>query len=155
MIASSIYAGDDIGKYPASIQRAVAYLKSHDFTKMEPGEYPIDGDRIYAKVFDLTSKPAEETRPEVHKNYIDVQFWVSGEELVGFATKKEAYRVVEFQEEADLYFLEPVKDESFIKAVQGDYMVFFPNDCHRPGVMVDRPLTYRKVVVKVHVDTLL
>lgn len=154
MIASSVYAGDDTGKYPESIQRAIAYVKNHDFTKAAPGEYPIDGTRIYAKVFDLTSKPVEETRPEVHKNYIDVQFWVSGEELMGFATLKEAYQVADYNEAEDLYFLQAVKDESFIKAVQGDYMVFFPNDCHRPGVMVNKPVTYRKVVVKVHVDTL-
>lgn len=154
MIASSIYAGDDTGKYPASIQRAIEYVKAHDFTKMEPGDYPIDGDRIYAKVFDLTSKPVEETRPEVHKQYIDVQFWVNGEERMGYAALKKPYPVVEANEEADLYFLDGVEDESFIKAVKGDYMVFFPNDCHRPGVTIDTPLTYRKVVVKVHVDTL-
>lgn len=154
MIVSSVYARDDAGKYPASIQRAIEYVKSQDFTKLEPGDYPIDGDRIYAKVFDLTSKPVEKTKPEVHKKYIDVQFWVCGEELVGFAALKEDYRVSDFVEEQDLYFLEGVKDESFIKAVKGDYMIFFPNDCHRPGVMIDTEMTYRKVVVKVHVDTL-
>lgn len=154
MIVSSIYAEDDTGKYPASVQMAIEYVKSHDFKQMEPGDYPIDGERIYAKVFDLTSKPVADTKPEVHKKYIDVQFWVSGEELMGYAPLKEMYPVSEAHEEADLYFLDYVKDESFIKAVQGDYMVFFPNDCHRPGVLIDTPLTYRKVVVKVHVDTL-
>lgn len=152
MIASSIYANDDLRKYPEGIRTAVEYIKSHDFTGMEPGEYPIDGDRIYAKVFDLTSKEVKDTMPEVHKKYIDVQFWVSGEEMMGFAPKKADYPVVEAHEGQDLYFLKDVEDETFLKAVQGDYMVFFPNDVHRPGTVVDVPKTYRKVVVKVSVE---
>lgn len=154
MIASSIYANDDLKKYPEAVRRAVEYIRSSDFTVMEPGEYPIDGDLIYAKVFDLTSKEVKDTKPEVHKNYIDVQFWVSGEEMMGFTPKKADYPVVEAHEEQDLYFLGDVKDETFIKAVEGDYMVFFPNDIHRPGTVVDGPVTYRKVVVKVSVDML-
>ena len=57
-------------------------------------------------------------------------------------------------EDQDLYFLGSVPDEIFIKAIQGDYMVFFPSDVHRPGTVVAGAETYRKVVVKVSVDTL-
>lgn len=153
MIASSIYANEDLSKYPNSIQTAVEYVKSHDFTTMEPGEYPIDGDKIYAKVFDLTSKEIKDTMPEIHKKYIDVQFWVSGQEMMGYAPKKADYPVLEAHEDQDLYFLGSVPDEIFIKAIQGDYMVFFPSDVHRPGTVVDGAETYRKVVVKVRVDT--
>lgn len=151
MIASSIYAKDDCSKYPKSIQTAIEYIKNHDFTGMKPGDYPIDGTNIYAKVFDITSKKAEDTHPEVHKEYIDVQFWVSGEELMGFAPLKKEYEIIEEHKEQDLYFLGEIENESFLKAVQGDYMVFFPNDIHRPGVAKGQPLNYRKVVVKVHV----
>ena len=56
-------------------------------------------------MFDLTSKEVKDTKPEVHKKYIDVQFWVSGEEMMGFAPKKADYPVVEANEEQDLYFL--------------------------------------------------
>ena len=154
MIASSIYANEDLSKYPKSIQTAVEYVKSHDFTTMEPGEYPIDGDKIYAKVFDLTSKEIKDTMPEIHKKYIDVQFWVSGQEMMGYAPKKADYPVLEAHEDQDLYFLGNVPDEIFIKAIQGDYMVFFPSDVHRPGTVVAGAETYRKVVVKVSVDTL-
>ena len=154
MIYQSIYANDDCSRYPDAIKRAVEYLKSQDFTKVEPGDYPIEGDKMYAKVFDLTSKPVEETHPEVHKKYVDVQFWVTGEELIGFAPDKGNSKVIEAVEESDLYFYDKVEEESFLKASQGDYMVFFPNDAHRPGVVYKEPITYRKVVVKVSVDLL-
>lgn len=154
MIASSIYANDDLKKYPNSLQEALRYIQAHDFTKMDEGKYPIDGDRIYAKVFDLTSKSIAETHPEVHKQYIDVQFWVTGREKIGYAPLKADYRVLEAHTDQDLYFLDTIEDETLMDAVQGDYMIFFPNDIHRPGVTDAEPLHYRKVVVKVHIDTL-
>ena len=51
MIYSSIYAGG-AGQYPAAIQRALDYLKTTDITALEPANYPIEGDLMFAKVFD-------------------------------------------------------------------------------------------------------
>lgn len=47
MIFSSIKNGDSFEKYPAAIQTALEYLKSHDFASMEPGVYEIQGKDIY------------------------------------------------------------------------------------------------------------
>lgn len=152
MIFSSIYAEDDCTKYPLAIQKAINYLKTHDFSSMETGDYEIEGEKMFAKVFDITSKTMEETQPEFHEKYIDVQYWVSGEELCGIAPAIEQGKVIRADELQDLYFLEAVQGEGFIKAQKGCYAVFFPNDVHRPGLQVHQPLTYRKVVVKVSTD---
>lgn len=152
MIYSSIYANDDCSKYPKAIQRAIEYLKNTDILSLEPGEYPIEGDKIYAKVFDNTSKTVAETHPELHKNYMDVQFWASGSELMGLCLKKKEYEVIETHEDQDLYFLGEVEGEQFLRMEKGDYIVLFPNDIHRPGVAEKEPQTYRKAVVKVSMD---
>ncbi|MDO4960549.1 MAG: YhcH/YjgK/YiaL family protein [Eubacteriales bacterium] len=149
MIYSSIYANDDISKYPAAIQRAITYLKEHDFTKSEPGTYPIEGDQMYIKIFDNTSKPVENSHPEIHELYIDVQFFVTGGELMGVAPRKKEYEIVDKIEAEDVYFLGEIEGEQFIKAVPGDYIILFPNDIHRPGICDGKPETYRKCVLKV------
>ncbi|MGN1368698.1 MAG: YhcH/YjgK/YiaL family protein [Aristaeellaceae bacterium] len=150
MIFSSIHANDNVRNYPAAIQKAIAYLTETDFDKLEDGVYEIDGQRMYAQVFHNTSKPVGETRPELHRQYVDVQFWVSGEELFGIAPSNGVGSCVEAIDERDLYFYDGVANESFVHATQGCYAVFFTNDAHRPGVCVDgKPLKYRKVVVKV------
>ena len=64
MFFSFIHAKQQSVALPAAVEKALAYLKSHDFTKMEPGRYAIQGDDIYAQVFDAETKPAEEQRPE-------------------------------------------------------------------------------------------
>ena len=45
---------------------------------MEPGVYEIEGKKMYAQVFDAETEPAEKKRPEVHENFLDVQFLESG-----------------------------------------------------------------------------
>lgn len=154
MIFSSIHTQDDCTLYPQSIQTAIKYLKEHDFTTMEPGQYEIQGKEIYAQVFDTITGPIEERKPEVHEKYVDVQFLASGQELLGLTPNTGKYTEVERHEERDLIFYESVENEFFIRATPGCYSIFFPNDVHRPGVMFEKPMNIRKVVVKVHISTL-
>ena len=72
MIFSSIKNGDSFEKYPAAIQTALEYLKSHDFASMEPGVYEIQGKDIYAQVFDAMTEDVADRRPESHEKYLDV-----------------------------------------------------------------------------------
>lgn len=154
MIYSSIYSEDDCKKYPAAIQRAIQYIKNTDFMSMKQADYPIEGDQMFVKVFDNTSKTIEESHPELHKKYIDVQFWVTGGELMGICPKKDEYEVVQVDKAQDLYLLDKVEGEQFLRMEQGDYIILFPNDVHRPGIAEKEPKTYRKAVVKVSLDLL-
>lgn len=149
MIFSSIYAKDDMKKYPKPIQTALEYLKSNDFTAMEPGVYEIQGKEIYAQVMDAQTAPAEEKRPEVHEMFIDVQFLASGRERLGFTPDTGNYEVDERFDERDLIFYKSVENEGFIEATPGCYSIFFPADVHRPAVAAGEPMKIRKVVVKV------
>ena len=155
MIFSSVYAGDDLKKYPEAIRTAINYLTTTDFDTLENGVYPIDGDRIFAQVFEYTSKPVEEVKCELHRKYLDVQFWICGEEYFGVAPANGVGKCIEEIPVRDLYFYDGVENESFIHAAKGCYAIFFPNDVHRPGVWIDgKALTYRKVVVKVSCELL-
>ena len=59
---------------------------------MEPGDYPLEGNLMYVKVFDQTSIPFEDTRPEIHHHYADVQYWPEGEDLAGITTTSISWR---------------------------------------------------------------
>ena len=154
MIFSSIYVNDDLKKYPVALQNAINYVATTDFDNLPDGVYELDGKMMYAQVFTFTSKQIEECKPELHRKYLDVQFWISGEEKFGVAPINGVGNCIEEIDERDLYFYDGVANESFVHATKGCYAVFFPNDVHRPGCVVDEPLTYRKVVVKVHTDLL-
>lgn len=154
MIYSSFRAKDDPQKYPPALRIALDYLQSRDFTRMEQGTYPIQGQKIYALVQEIVTCPAAEKKPESHKKYIDVQYVAEGRERLGFAADDGSEPVVSSREEHDIYFYGDVKDESFVIAKSGDYSIFFPGDIHRPGCMVEGPEKVRKVVVKISVEAL-
>lgn len=154
MIFSSINSNDDCSKYPEAIQKAIQYLKDNDFNKMETGVYEIDGKKMYAQVFDASPKPKEELRPEVHEKYVDVQFIASGKEGIGFCTDEGKFEVDERIDERDLIFYKNTENEGFITAIPGCYSIFFPNDVHRPSILMEDYTTVRKVVVKVSLELL-
>ncbi len=159
MIFSSFQAGDNPAKYHPAIRRALEVLRTTDFSKVENGDHPIEGedpDMMFLRVFDITSKQLEDSKPELHKEHIDVQFWICGEELCGVApVEGDPGPCVGGNEADDLYFYDNAPGESFIRCWKDCYAIFFPNDFHRPGICIDRkPTSYRKALVKIHTKLL-
>ena len=62
-------------RLPAAIEKALDFLRATDFNALEPGVVEIDGKNIYTQIIDLTTREAVVNRPEVHRRYIDIQFW--------------------------------------------------------------------------------
>lgn len=156
MFFSSIHADYTKMGYPAAIVRALDFLKHTDLNTLSGGRHAIEGDMMYANVDDVETKLFETTKPESHKNYVDIQFMVSGEENMGFFVDHGRVQPIESYPERDCYFYpnESV-DEGTIYCPEGYYTVFFPSDIHRPLLAVnDKPISIRKVVVKVHVSLL-
>ena len=129
------------------INKAFAYLKETDFSKMELGKYEIDGDNIFALVNEYKTKDENEGKLEAHKKYIDVQFVAKGKELMGYAPLANQKVIEEYNEQNDITFFNGEK--SFTLVDEGMFAIFFPTDVHLPGVKVDEPAYVKKVVVKV------
>ena len=140
---------------PAPLKAALDCLRTTDFAALAPGRHELSGDDIFFQVIDLTTKPAAENRPEVHRAYIDVQFLVRGTEKIGFAIDTGCNVVAEdLLAERDLLFYEAAENESEIVMAPGSFAMFFPSDVHRPACAVAAPSPIRKVVVKVRVALL-
>ena len=135
---------------PKPLRTALEHLRDTDFTNLPAGKYDLQGRDIYVQVIDMKTKLMSESRAEVHRQYIDVQFLFSGAEKVGFAAETGRNLMAEdLLAERDLIFYTGMENESTITMVPGNFAMFFPRDVHRPGVAVDQPMAIRKVVVKV------
>jgi YhcH/YjgK/YiaL family protein len=140
---------------PQPLKTVIEHLKQTDFQALPVGNYDLQGKDIYVQVFDMTTKPFAETRPEVHRQYADVQFSVSGCEQIGVASDDGSNSVAEdLLAERDLLFYSGVENESMLTMTPGSFAVFLPSDVHRPGVALGAPKQVRKVVVKVRVSLL-
>ena len=140
---------------PHALKTALVHLKTTDFAALPAGNYDLQGRDIYVQVIDMTTKPFAETRPEVHRQYIDVQFSCNGNERIGVASDTGNNKLAEDLLEArDLLFYEAMENESTLTMTPGSFAVFFPSDVHRPGCAVTVPAPIRKVVIKVRVALL-
>nr|WP_318383540.1 YhcH/YjgK/YiaL family protein [uncultured Enterobacter sp.] len=142
-------------RLPAAIETALDFLRSTDFTTLEPGVVEIDGRNIFAQVIDLTTKPKNDIRPEVHRKYIDIQFMAWGEEQIGLAIDTGHNEISEsLLEQRDIIFYHDSQNESFFEMVPGSFAIFFPQDVHRPGCHKTKETSIRKIVVKVALTAL-
>ena len=140
---------------PKPLKLAVEHLKQTDFAALPAGNYELRGRDIYVQVIDMSTKPFAETRPEVHRQYIDVQYLCSGSELIGVASDTGNNALAEdLLEQRDLLFYAGMDNESTLTMVPGSFAVFFPSDVHRPGCASGSPAAIRKVVIKVRVALL-
>lgn len=128
---------------------ALKFLSETDFSKIELGRYELDGDNIFYMVQSYDTDP-DKTISEAHKKYIDIQYMVEGEEIIGVADIFSEKELTEAKEENDVWFYN-CKTEPLVLSA-GKYMVLYPNDLHCPGVATNgTAMTCRKVVVKVKV----
>ena len=141
---------DNIKNYEGlgRVYTALKFLSETDFTKLELGRYELQGDDIFYMVQQYETDP-DKTISEAHKKYIDIQFMVDGEEIIGVAPFSCEKTETEAKPENDVWFYD-CKTEP-LTLFKNSFMVLYPNDLHCPGVAVDCSKTCHKVVVKVKV----
>ena len=140
---------------PQPLKTAIGHLKQTDFAALPAGNYDLQGKDIYVQVIDMSTKLFADTRPEVHRQYIDVQFLVRGREKIGVAADTGNNAVAEdLLAERDLLFYSGMENESTMTMTPGSFAVFMPSDVHRPACAVDQSEPIRKVVVKVRLSLL-
>ncbi len=133
-----------------NVYKALEFLKRTDFKAMELGRYELEGDDIFYMVQEYSTDP-QKTVSEAHKKYIDIQFMVEGEELIGVAPIDCEKEETEAIPQNDVWFYN-CKTEA-ITLIENSFMVLYPNDLHCPGVATNGVArACRKVVVKVKVE---
>lgn len=131
------------------IAQAFDYIHRTDLKQIPAGRYDIDGDHIFALVSEYETRDKSECKFEGHHRYIDLQYVISGTELIGIETLRNQVPVETNEEkDYDLYDLE----SDFIQFNSGMFMIFFPDDLHMPGISSNHASRIKKVVIKIKVD---
>ena len=141
-------AGNDY--LAARFQKAYAFLNRDDLGSLPLGRVDIDGDAVFANVQEYDTVPAEEKQLEAHRRYYDVQFVVSGEELLQYAQLEGLDEAQPFDEGNDFgLYATPARTTDVVLRA-GDMAVLAPEDAHKPGCTLGaEPCHVRKIVVKV------
>jgi len=127
-------------------------MKENDLSALELRRYDIDGDNAYALVSEYYTKNEGDARYEAHRKYIDVQYVVSGKELIGITPLALKQEVLEPYDEArDIEFMTVSQGVNY-PASPDRFFIFFPEDVHRPGLRSGDSTLVRKVVLKIKID---
>jgi biofilm protein TabA len=131
----------------SGIAEALEYIKTNDLSKIEPGKYEIHKGKIQMQVNEYEQKSTDRVKLEAHRLNIDVQYWVNGSELMGYAPLQAQSVIEPYNEEKDygLY----AADASFTKLEPGMFAILFPADLHTFVVDPQKDSKVRKIVFKV------
>lgn len=136
---------------PAAVVRALDAVRKVDLENTAAGRYAIEGDQLYYMIQEVETRSFEESRPEAHERYADIQIPLSGTERYGYALPQPGLAASEDRLEAnDIAFYPVPEHESFIDVRPGTFVVFLPRELHRPCLAIGAKGKLRKLVIKIH-----
>ena len=132
-----------------NIKEGFAWLKNNNLKEMPDGKYSIKNDKIYANI--QTYETKNDALFEAHKDYIDIQYMIDGEEVCGVDSYKNCSVVTSYDQEKDIEFLNGSVNADYYTLRTGEFLVLFPSDAHKPAIKNNKNTLVKKVVVKVHI----
>ena len=125
------------------------FLQTGNVRELMPSRIELDGDKVFAMIQHYDTKPKDQGFWEAHRKYIDIQYVVEGQELMGYAGFSHL-QAGEYDAEKDFILLKGEGSFVFMKA--GTFVILAPQDAHMPQIAVDTPQPVKKVVIKVAVE---
>ena len=116
---------------------------------IEKGVYELSH-RVKAIVSEYTTKEVNENGYESHRDYIDIQYLISGSEKICCLPLEYLKETKAYKKEIDAAFYEEanVRTQEMVIG-NGYFAIFFPQDGHMPCLSADVAEVVKKVVVKV------
>lgn len=148
MIIDRIENWKNIGLIQEPVKKAFEFLENMP-ADIKDGRYEIQGKDIYAIVQSYQTVSRDKKQFESHRSYIDIQYVVSGKEIIEWLPVKMLDLFTDYDQKKDVSLYNLSANSSLLKMCPGMFAVFFPEDGHLPGCRFDEPADVKKVVIKV------
>lgn len=133
------------------VQEALQYIENLDKRKLENGIYRVN-DNFYYLIQEYYTKNENDYVLESHKKYIDIQWIVEGEEIIGVTDVASLYSEKSYCEEKDTMFWKANKSMLEVVLKQGAYIVLYPNHAHMGCLAVNDSVRVKKIIGKVSTE---
>jgi biofilm protein TabA len=153
MIVTRLERIEQQARMTPALAKAAAFLRRPDIASLQDGRVEIDGDRVFALPQRYETVVMDPPRFEHHRRYIDIQFIVAGEEVIGWAPADRMQVTEAYDPEKDIAFgTVPAGEATPVRLAAGELAVLYPEDGHAPRLAAGRPSPVFKIVVKVAVE---
>ena len=131
-----------------NLDTAIDYLQTHGLAALPDGRTEVDGDNVFINLMDATLHSDHGFHPEYHKTYADLQIDITGGEGWGY-TNIPGKEIGEFT--GDCGFQDSA---SVVTGALGEgrFVLFFPTELHKPGLVQHGCVGVRKAVVKIKME---
>lgn len=118
---------------------------------IELGRYQLS-ETDYANVEAYSTKQLDDARFEAHRDYIDIQILVAGNENIYYTSKESLSVEQPYNAQRDIeFFAENVAGYNYLTLDGTNFAMIFPHEAHAPQVVCANDVQQvKKVVVKVH-----
>ncbi len=125
---------------------AEKFLAGRDLASIPDGEYPIDGRNVFAIVQSCGGRGKKDSPLETHREYIDIQIVISGEEVIGWRLSAKCASVkTPYSRNKDIAFYND-PPSAWLPVSAGEFAVFYPEDAHAP---LAGGCPVKKIIIKV------
>lgn len=135
----------NINKYKVIIPHynEIIELLEKDLKNVELGEYKVNNNLRYI----ISKYNGEREKPfEVHKNEIDLQIILSGKEKMEVGNPTKELQKYDIKSDCALS-LGNTSASIFVR--KNDFVLFFREEYHKPGILIDESITIKKVIFKI------
>ena len=116
--------------------KILKFIAEHDCPHLPDGEIEIEGRQLFVRVMSYQPKNASANRFETHRIYADVQYVVSGTELMQTARREDLVALTDYDPKGDYHFFKVSGDATTDLIVKtGEFAVFYPQEAHRPSCL--------------------
>jgi len=132
------------------------FIAEHDCAHLPDGEIELEGRQLFVRIMSYIPKPSLENRFEIHRIYADVQYVVSGAELMQIARMKDLSPLTDYDPQGDYQFFKASCDTispTSLIVQAGEFAVFYPQEAHRPSCLYEgHKGLVKKLVFKVKIN---
>lgn len=130
-----------------NMKKAIDFIMTHNLNELPLGKTIIDGDKIFINKSSVEAKTADLLKYESHKNYIDIQIDLEGDETV-FINNGNCDCIASYKESDDYALYNYCEPDLTVNLNQNYSAIIFPKEIHMPCVK-NKAKTLIKCVVKV------
>lgn len=131
--------------------QAFAFVSDIASNGGEDGSYIVaDGVTAVVKTY-MTQLPIE-LKLENHEKFIDLQYMLSGNEMMEWIPQLPETIREQYNPDTDVTFYADDDRARPVAVREGEFVLFWPQDVHKPSCVIGRPELVRKIVVKIAVD---
>lgn len=134
-----------------SFAKITGFLQSNNPETLAPGNYEIDGERLFVSIQQYETDAANKRPWECHRKYLDLQYVISGEEYIYVAPLGALTDCSPYDEQGDCILSNCDCPASALLLRAGDCVLLSPEEAHKPKCCVADRSNVKKAVIKIAV----